>query len=114
MLYTFALLEISKKEKSRYYQMIKMWPRDADILMCWDEEELEELQDPTLSCEAQKHYDDVMSSWNHLYNVLSKYPDVMNASAISFYKFKWVYTLGTNRCFASNWPCVCQMVPFAD
>ena len=29
-------------------------------------------------------------------------------------KFKWVYILTTNRCFGSNWPGVCQMVPFAD
>ena len=29
-------------------------------------------------------------------------------------QFKWVYILTTNRCFSSNWPAVCQMVPFAD
>ena len=28
--------------------MIKMWPKETDILMNWDEESLEELQDPTL------------------------------------------------------------------
>ena len=56
----------------------------------------------------------MMSAWEKLYKVLSKYPHILNASAISFFRFKWVYTLGTSRCFASNWPCVCQMVPFAD
>ena len=52
MLYTFTLLEIDKKEKSHFHHMIKMWPRDADILMAWEEEDLAELQDPTLSSEA--------------------------------------------------------------
>lgn len=35
-------------------------------------------------------------------------------SSIGLNKFKWVYILTTNRCFGSNWPGVCQMVPFAD
>ncbi len=30
------------------------------------------------------------------------------------YRYKWVYILSANRCFSSNWPSVCQMVPFAD
>lgn len=33
--HTFVLWEIQKKEKSQYYQMIKMWPKDTDILMNW-------------------------------------------------------------------------------
>jgi hypothetical protein len=114
LLYTFILHEIQKKEQSPFYQMIKMWPRDADMLQLWDEEELEELQDPTLSCEVQKQFDDMMTAWNRLYEVLVKYPEVFRAQSISFHRYKWVATLGTTRCFASNWPCVCQMVPFAD
>lgn len=50
--HTFVLWEIQKKEKSKYYQMIKMWPKDTDILMNWDEDDLEWLQDPTLANEA--------------------------------------------------------------
>ena len=52
MIYSFMLHEIQKGDKSRYYQMIKMWPKDADILLNWDEEDLEYLQDPTLMHEA--------------------------------------------------------------
>ena len=65
------------------------------------------MQDPTLSCEALKQYDDLLTAWNRLFKVLSQYPDVFDAKSISFYKYKWVATLGTTRCFASNWPCVC-------
>ena len=114
ILYTFILHEMQKKENSPFYHMIKMWPKEADILMHWEESDLDQLQDPTLACEAQKQYDDVMQAWNKLYMVLSQYPNVFEPSSITFFRFKWVYTLGTNRCFASNWPCVCQMVPFAD
>ena len=41
--------------------MIKMWPRDTDILMNWDEESLEMLQDPTLIYEAEKQYNDFIA-----------------------------------------------------
>jgi hypothetical protein len=43
VLHTFILHEIQKKENSRYFQMIKNWPKDTDILMNWDEEDLEYL-----------------------------------------------------------------------
>ena len=48
MLHAFILREIQKGKESKYYNMIKMWPKDADILLNWDDEELEELQDHTL------------------------------------------------------------------
>jgi hypothetical protein len=94
--------------------MIKMWPKDTDILMNWDEESLEELQDPTLVVEAEKQYSEFMQSWNKLYKVLSQYPDYFKPESIQLYRYKWVTILTTNRCFSSNWPGVCQMVPFAD
>ena len=43
ILYTFIMFEAQKKEKSDFYQMIRMWPKNADILMCWEPEELQEL-----------------------------------------------------------------------
>jgi hypothetical protein len=55
-----------------------------------------------------------MDSWKRLYDCLVNYPDYFNPESISLYRFKWVYILTTNRCFSSNWPGVCQMVPFAD
>ena len=114
MLHAFILYEIQKGQKSRFYQMIKMWPRDTDILMNWDEDDLDWLQDPTLKNEAEKAYNEMMDTWNRLYAVLSQYPDFFNPESISLYRFKWVTILTTNRCFSSNWPGVCQMVPFAD
>jgi hypothetical protein len=52
MLHAFILHEIQKKEKSRFYEMIKMWPKKADILMNWEKSDLEYLQDPTLMHEG--------------------------------------------------------------
>ena len=91
-----------------------MWPKDTDILMNWEEEDLDELQDPTLRQEAEKQYNEMMDTWNRLYQCLSRYPDQFKPQFITFMKFKWVSILTTNRCFSSNWPSVCQMVPFAD
>ena len=91
-----------------------MWPKKTDILMNWDDDDLAWLQDKTLTAEAQKQYDQVMKTWNKLYKCLTKYPDLFKAESIGFTKFKWVYILTMNRCFASNWPSVSQMVPFAD
>ena len=77
--------------------MIKMWPKDTDILMNWDEESLEELQDPTLVVEAEKQYSEFMQSWNKLYKVLSQYPDYFKPESIQLYRYKWVTILTTNR-----------------
>jgi hypothetical protein len=64
--------------------------------------------------EAEKQYGDLMESWNTLYKVLSLHPDMFKPESISLYRFKWIFILATNRCFSSNWPGVCQMVPYAD
>ena len=40
-----------------------MWPRDTDILMNWDEESLDMLQDPTLIYEAEKQFNEFMDNW---------------------------------------------------
>lgn len=82
--------------------------------MNWDEEDLILLQDPTLQEDAEKEFDDFTIMWKTLYECLSQYPDLFPESAIDMYTFKWVYMLSTNRCFGSNWPGICQMVPFAD
>ena len=47
-----------------------MWPKDTDILMNWDEDDLDWLQDPTLKQEAEKAYNEMMDTWNRLYEVL--------------------------------------------
>ena len=52
MLHAFILHEIQKKEKSKFYEMIRMWPKKADILMNWEKSDLEYLQDPTLMHEG--------------------------------------------------------------
>ena len=82
--------------------------------MNWEDEDLEWLQDPTLAEDAQRGQDEYMSSWDRLYKCLVKYPGLFKPSTISLSRFKWVYILTTNRCFSSNWPAVCQMVPYAD
>mmetsp|Transcript_7934 Transcript_7934/g.12271 ORF Transcript_7934/g.12271 Transcript_7934/m.12271 type:complete len:88 (+) Transcript_7934:82-345(+) len=87
--------------------MIKMWPRDTDILMNWTEDDLDWLQDPTLKMEAEKQYEDFMDTWKALYDVLKEYPEYFRPESISLFRFKWVFILTTNRCFASNWPGVC-------
>lgn len=43
LIHAYILFEIQKGEKSQYHQMIKNWPKDADILMNWDDEDLEYL-----------------------------------------------------------------------
>lgn len=55
-----------------------------------------------------------MQSWNKLFEVLNKYPDVFKPSSISFNRYKYVYIVSASRTFSSNWDGVSQMVPFAD
>ena len=39
---------------SIHYEMFQTWPTEPDILMNWDDEDLEHLQDPTLIEDAEK------------------------------------------------------------
>jgi len=111
---TFILYQISLGEKSRYFDQIAMWPRDTDILMNWDDEEFEWLQDPTLTNDAERCYDEFLTQWDKLYKVLRKYPEQFAERDIALNKFEWVYVLLTNRCFGSNFLGIYQMAPFAD
>lgn len=40
--------------------MISTWPKQPDILMNWDDEDLEWLQDPTMAEDAEKGYEEFM------------------------------------------------------
>jgi len=39
---------MQKGDKSFYYPLFQIWPKECDILMNWNEEEFEYLQDNTL------------------------------------------------------------------
>lgn len=56
--------------------MMECWPKpsETDILMNWDDEDLEWLQDPTLLEDAEKGYNDMSEQWNILYKCLRQYP----------------------------------------
>ena len=75
VMYSFMLYHMQLKEKSEFYQMVQTWPTEPDILLAWDEDSLQELQDPMLAKEAEKGFNELMESWNRLYEVLNKYPD---------------------------------------
>lgn len=48
------MYELGKKEKSFWYPMFQVWPKDTDILFNWEDEDLEWLQDGTLVKDAHK------------------------------------------------------------
>ena len=54
LLNTYIMFELGKGEKSFWKPMFDVWPRDTDILMSWNEDDLEWLQDPTLATDAEK------------------------------------------------------------
>ena len=54
LLNTYSMFELGKGEKSFWKPMFDVWPRDTDILMSWNEDDLEWLQDPTLATDAEK------------------------------------------------------------
>jgi hypothetical protein len=41
VLNSFILYELSKGDKSFWYPMFEIWPRDTDLLFNWDQEDLE-------------------------------------------------------------------------
>lgn len=76
VMYAYILYHLSIGDKSKYAPMFSCWPTasETDILMNWDDEDLEWLQDETLSEDAAKGYEDFTNQWNQLYKVLRKYP----------------------------------------
>jgi hypothetical protein len=56
VLNTFILYELGKGERSFWKPMFDIWPRDTDILMNWDYEDLEWLQDETLHGDVNNQY----------------------------------------------------------
>ena len=94
--------------------MFQTWPEEPDILMNWDDEDLEFLQDSTLIEDAERSQDEYFTQWEELYSVLVQYPDLFQEKDITMNKFKYVYILTINRAFSSPWPGVSLMVPYAD
>ena len=110
----YILYQMTLGEESIHYHMFECWPKEPDILMNWDDEDLEFLQDQTLIEDAEKGQDEFFTQWEQLYTVLRQYPDLYQEKDITMNKFKYVYIVTTNRAFSSNWPGVSLMVPFAD
>jgi hypothetical protein len=108
------MFELNKGEGSFWKPMFDIWPRDTDILFNWEPEDLEWLQDGTLEGDVNRQYQDFLTSWDKLYRCLSKYPEYFSEESISLYRYRWVYMLTTNRCFGSNWPSICAMIPYAE
>jgi len=56
----YILYHLNLGAKSQHYQMMQCWPTptETDILMNWDDDSLEWLQDPTLAEDAAKGYDE--------------------------------------------------------
>lgn len=52
ILNAFVLFELAKGDQSFWKPMFDVWPRETDILMNWETEDLEWLQDATLEAEA--------------------------------------------------------------
>jgi hypothetical protein len=114
VLNTFIMFELGKGEKSFWKPMFDVWPKDTDILFNWDQSDIEWLQDTTLEGDANKQYQDFLNSWEKLYRCLTKYPQYFSEDSISLYRYRWIYMLTTNRCFGSNWPSICAMIPYAE
>ena len=110
----YILYQMSLGLDSIHGLMFENWPEEPDILMNWEDEDLEFLQDPTLIEDAEKGQDEFFTQWEQLYTVLRKYPDLFKEKDITMNKFKYVYIVTTNRAFSSNWPGVSLMVPYAD
>ena len=66
----YILYQMALGEKSIHYHTFKSWPDEPDILMNWEDEDLEYLQDPTLVEDAEKGQDEFFTQWEQLYTVL--------------------------------------------
>lgn len=71
VLNTYILYELGKGDKSFWKPMFDVWPRNTDILMNWEPEDIVWMQDDTIQGDVNDQYQQFTNSWNTLYKCLS-------------------------------------------
>ncbi len=116
VLAAFILREKQKHRKgegSAWGAYIDTWPRQFDILEVWEEEELDELQDPSLLNKAMEEYTRMTEAWSNFYAAACHFPSLYEEGTITLSQFQWAWNIQSTRCFGSSLD-MSMLVPFAD
>ena len=114
ILIPFLLNELAKGEKSAFYDVISVLPRDQDVLAMWPADHLALFEDPELSRRVAWRQDLMKKSFDSMNEVLVKYPDVFDMKVFTYENFAWMYCLLLNRCFGKKNFGFVQMIPIAE
>lgn len=111
-LYALLLHEKLKAESSFYWPYLQIL-KDAEILIDWTSDEIEELQDPALFQRVETYKRVMEKYWKQLEPVLARHSDLFPPSQDLYSLFKWVYKIVQTRSFAWGNP-EGMLIPVAD
>ena len=109
----YIAFEMSLKEKSEYYQMFEMWPKEEHLLFTWPHDQLKELQCKNLMMEALKDSQIYGQYYLKYEELLMKFPKYFAKEMISKSKFDYIIQMILSRMFSHGGTSV-FLSPFAD
>ena len=107
------MYERLKGFKSFWYPYLEI-VEGMDLLMFWNDDEMDELQDIFLKNQAKKMLQSYRALWKDVYKVIKKYPGFFPGTEEELESvFRWSYELVIGRSFGEALPCS-MLVPLAD
>jgi len=113
MLLVFLLKEYSKGEDSEFYHLIANLPRDIDYVVFWSDEELNLLEDSSVSRIAKQHRKTYEEEEAYVLELSQRYPEVLDPNIFTKENIRWIYTHLVTRCFGKYLEYI-TMIPFAE
>ena len=113
MLLVFLLHEHQKGEASSWYFLLSNLPRDIDYVVFWDEEELNLLEDKSITRLAKRRRKQYDMEEEYVLKLGKEYPGLLDPQIFSPENVRWIYTHLITRCFGKYLEYV-TMVPFAE
>lgn len=111
-LHAFIISEKLKGEQSFYYPYLRML-KNPEILVDWSEDEIRELQDPTIFDKVRLYSRKMNNFWQLLEPVFEHFSGEFPSNQALYSLYVWTYKLVQTRSFAWGDP-EGMLIPFAD
>ncbi|CAD8175062.1 unnamed protein product [Paramecium octaurelia] len=111
---SFLLYEYQRGAESKWHLLINNFPKDIDYAVFWKSEDLELLKDQKMAKHAIQKNRYLISTFQTLQYITSKYPDLFKPGVVTLENIIWIYTSIVTRCFGGQGLKYVTMVPFCE